>query len=197
MSELNIYVLRCKKGKYYIGKSKNIVSRLNQHNTGHGSAWTKKYPPIEIVENIENCDKFDEDKYTLKYMEKYGIENVRGGSYVQIELNSEQLNSIKNQLDSANDRCHNCGEEGHFIRRCPYKIKHQNDGIIKNIGESLINLSSWLWGDEKVKNKKKKRRKGSDKRKKCFRCGNVGHFVDKCYATYHIDGHKISNPTEN
>lgn len=137
----NIYVLKCEQDKYYVGKSKNIVTRLDQHNSGSGSVWTKKYPPIEVVENIANCDKFDEDKYTLKYMEKYGIKNVRGGSFVKAELSSEQIENIKRLLDSANDRCHNCGEEGHFIRQCPYKIKYQNDGIIKNVGEAIVNFS--------------------------------------------------------
>ena len=45
--------------------------------------WTTKYKPIKVVELIEG-DNYDEDKYTLKYMEQYGIDNVRGGSFCQI-----------------------------------------------------------------------------------------------------------------
>lgn len=32
---------------------------------GNGSQWTKIYEPIKILEMFEECDKFDEDKYTL------------------------------------------------------------------------------------------------------------------------------------
>ena len=54
---------------------------LAQHFNFNGSAWTKKYKPIRLVKLIPNCDKYDEDKYTKKYMGKYGINNVRGGAY--------------------------------------------------------------------------------------------------------------------
>ena len=30
---------------------------------------------------IYDCDKYDEDKYTRKYMDDYGLDNVRGGSF--------------------------------------------------------------------------------------------------------------------
>ncbi len=51
-------------------------------------------------------------------MEKYGIENVRGGSYSQIQLSDAQVKEIKNKLVSANDRCYECGESGHLKKNC-------------------------------------------------------------------------------
>ena len=33
----------------------------------------KKYKPIELIEVFESFDTFDEDKYTLDYMSKFGI----------------------------------------------------------------------------------------------------------------------------
>ena len=81
-----IYVLKLEQNKYYIGKSNNPNFRLAQHFESNGSEWTKKYKPIEIIDIISDCDDFDEDKYTIKYMHKYGIDNVRGGTFCQLEF---------------------------------------------------------------------------------------------------------------
>ena len=66
-----IYVLKLVHGKFYIGKTTNPSFRLDKHFNSCGSAWTKKHKPINIVELIPNCDDYDEDKYTKKYMDKY------------------------------------------------------------------------------------------------------------------------------
>jgi predicted GIY-YIG superfamily endonuclease len=75
-----IYVLELESNKYYVGKSKELEIRLENHFNNNGFSWTQKYKPIKILEIFKDCDDFDEDKYTLKYMSKYGINNVRGGS---------------------------------------------------------------------------------------------------------------------
>ena len=41
---------------------------------------------------------YDEDKYTLKYMNKYGINNVRGGSFCELYLSEENQKNIKKIL---------------------------------------------------------------------------------------------------
>ncbi len=86
-----IYVLKCQQNKYYVGKTNNPNVRLESHGTTEGSAWTKKYKPIKVMELIKNCDDYDEDKYTKMYMDKYGIENVRGGSFVSIKLDDSTI----------------------------------------------------------------------------------------------------------
>ena len=64
---------------------------MDAHFNGRGSEWTQRYKPISEVDRLSGCDPFDEDKYTLQYMLKYGITNVRGGSYSQIELDEHQM----------------------------------------------------------------------------------------------------------
>jgi hypothetical protein len=127
MSNITIYALLCEDNKYYIGKSQNANVRILDHFINQGSAWTKKYKPLKIVETISNCDKFDEDKYVLIYMEKYGIDNVRGGVYSQIKLLEEQITSIKTHLTGANDLCFKCKQKGHFAKECKKVDDIDND----------------------------------------------------------------------
>lgn len=41
-----------------------------------------------------DCDDYDEDKYTKIYIDKYGIDNVRGGSYVQVNFDDSTVDSL-------------------------------------------------------------------------------------------------------
>ena len=115
-----IYILKLKSNKYYVGKTEDPDLRLLAHQNNSGSMWTKKYKPIKVIELFEG-DKYDEDKYVHKYMDKYGIENVRGGSYSSIKLRKDQLNNLKHINKSQNDRCFKCGRKGHFASNCHYK----------------------------------------------------------------------------
>jgi hypothetical protein len=148
-----IYILLLQSNKYYVGKTTNPEFRIESHFNSNGSVWTQKYNPIEVIEIIENCDSFDEDKYVLKYMNSKGIDNVRGGSFSQIELSDEQIELINKMLRGANDECFNCGESGHFSKECiESKIQEylkdlnneniQNETIkINSIYEEIIELN--------------------------------------------------------
>jgi len=118
----NIYILRLINIKYYVGKSKNPQKRFTEHVKGFGSAWTKKYKPIEIEQIIEHTSPFDEDKYVKEYMAKYGIDSVRGGSYVTIELTESQKRFISKEIWGATDCCMRCGRDSHFVSKCYAKV---------------------------------------------------------------------------
>ena len=115
----NLYVLKLIKGKYYVGITyKNISVRVYQHEIGIGSEWTKLYKPISIIETLKTNNIFEEDKYTKMYMNKFGIENVRGGSYTKINLEEYQKKALELELRSANQLCFKCGKLGHFASKC-------------------------------------------------------------------------------
>ena len=117
---ITIYVLKCSNNKYYVGKTlADVDKRFNTHKKGQGAIWTRKHRPIEILNVYKNCDKFDEDKYTKIYMDKYGIDNVRGGSYTKITLDEDVIKFLKKELSSIHDKCYGCGSTKHFIKNCP------------------------------------------------------------------------------
>ena len=118
-----IYVLKLQQNKYYIGKTNNPDVRIDNHFQSNGSQWTKKYKPIHLIEIIADCDNFDEDKYTIKYMEKYGINNVRGGSFCQINLSDNNISTLKQIITSVTDKCYICGNVGHFAKDCKSSVK--------------------------------------------------------------------------
>jgi hypothetical protein len=193
----NIYVLKLEQNKYYIGKTNNINIRLNDHMSGNGSQWTKKYKPIEITEVIPNCDDFDEDKYTKIYMNKFGIYNVRGGSYTKIVLSKEEISLLEKEITGSTDKCYNCNKPGHFSKECNLLEEENEDyesesnfekenvlpvknNSIFNIFTSAIQTFSNIVSEFDKAN-----------RNVCYRCGRDTHFANKCYAKTHINGYRL------
>lgn len=115
---LNVYVLKLENDKWYVGKTtEDVEKRFQTHKNSYGALWTKLHKPISIENVIENADKFEEDRTTKKYMEKYGISNVRGGSYVQEELTEIQIKSIQREIWGTTDCCMGCGSKD-WITKC-------------------------------------------------------------------------------
>ena len=113
-----IYILQLENNKYYVGKTNNSSFRLEDHFSNNGSLWTKKYKPIKVLELISDCDNYDEDKYTIQYMEKYGINNVRGGSFCNIKLSDSNIVTLNQIITSVTDKCYICGNTGHYAKEC-------------------------------------------------------------------------------
>ena len=199
-----IYTIKLKQGKYYIGKTTNPKFRLNTHFNYNGSAWTKQYKPIEIIELISNCDDYDEDKITLKYMEKYGIDNVRGGSFVQITLNAELKNTIKRMITSTNNKCFICKKPGHFANSCKHK-QNKTQQFSSNFEEEYYSESEEEFDSDEYDSEseeefdfdgtfsyKKKNNYYKKSLVNCYRCGRKGHYASSCFAVKHVKGYYIN-----
>ena len=81
---------------------------LQSHFNSNGSYWTKKYKPLKVIEIIPNCDDYDEDKITMQYMDKYGINNVRGGSFVSVKLDKSTIDTLRKMSNGTNNKCFVC-----------------------------------------------------------------------------------------
>lgn len=124
-----IYILELVDNKYYIGKSKIPDIRLNKHFKNAGSCWTRKHPPISVLEVFEETDSLDEDFCTIRYMKKYGIDNVRGGSFCRLILAEEEKTVLLRLFRSAKDVCFLCGSDKHFVRHCKLNKKYKKDNV--------------------------------------------------------------------
>jgi predicted GIY-YIG superfamily endonuclease len=122
-----IYILKLKNGKFYVGKTNNPSARLAGHFGASNTAWTNKYRPLSVLEIIPDCDDYDEDKYTIKYMEKYGVNNVRGGSFCEVNLSEANIITLEQIIRSVTDRCYICGLPGHYAKDC------KSTKLIKNM----------------------------------------------------------------
>jgi len=208
---ITIYILKLEHNKYYIGKSKNPELRLEEHKQGLGSAWTRKYKPISILETIENASPFDEDKQVKIYMSKYGIENVRGGTYITEVLTEEQHNSLKAEIWGSEDLCNKCGRKSHFYKDCYANTDRDGNTIEEHdhlfMNESQINeainsaiktaVSSALKEafsfimELQDKPKKKRLIKKLQTEDMCNRCKRTGHQAKTCYAKTDSNGKDI------
>lgn len=170
----SVYILALKNGKYYIGKSKSPFMRIDNHFNGNGSEWTKIHKPINVVKVIPECTSYDENKYTIEYMIKYGINNVRGGTFSKPNLPEHQLQTLYDMLNSCQDRCFKCGGNDHFAKECDDYI--ESDEVYNC--EHCDGEFTFIDFCRKHESKCKQNKKGSV----CYNCGKYGHYASTCYV---------------
>jgi predicted GIY-YIG superfamily endonuclease len=115
-----VYALQLEKGKYYIGKTDYPCISFNKICNNLYSKWIKLYKPIKLFMLIPFCTDYDEDKYVKIFMKKYGINNVRGGSFCSLQLTDFTIASLEKLLN--NNKCFICIND-HSATNCnEYKI---------------------------------------------------------------------------
>jgi hypothetical protein len=77
-----VYILQLADNCYYVGFTQNLPQRLTQHFSHKGALWTRKHPPLKLLDVYYDVPEFVEHRVTKRYIELYGPEKVRGGNYV-------------------------------------------------------------------------------------------------------------------
>jgi hypothetical protein len=149
-------------------KDKQVVSAMKTKPEGFW--WFRK-------------GEFDEDKYVKKYMSIYGLDAVRGGSYSQMVLGSEQKRAIESELRTAEGACMRCGRMGHFAETCYARTDVGGVSLVEKIEPQKYGFKrfavSYYESDSDDE---------SEDDDACHRCGREGHWVSDCYARRHADG---------
>lgn len=160
--ETIIYVLELKGGKYYVDRTADIVGCLQYHQAGKGGEWTRKHGECKIVHLEPSTEKFDEDVVTLEYMHKYGVDNVRGGFYQQVELNDYQSKTIQN-----------------LLRNGQFAPKEVTSKYASSLKLSLVLLARNGANNEYYDNPT------------CIKCFRSGHTINACYARTDARGNEL------
>ncbi|MFR9273076.1 MAG: GIY-YIG nuclease family protein [Clostridia bacterium] len=66
------YILKCKDGTLYTGWTNDLEKRLNAHNCGKGSKYTRMRRPVELVYYEEYGTKSEamSREYAIKHMKR-------------------------------------------------------------------------------------------------------------------------------
>ena len=128
-----VYILDLDHGKFYVGSTKNLESRLRAHIEGKGAEFTKVHKPLarEIVSEYFQCFSYESDEEalsgelmaTLQLMDEQGIENVRGGPYCEMTLSDATKKEIQRLIDHLKGQCYKCHKRAHVLRDCQ-SIQH-------------------------------------------------------------------------
>ena len=67
-----IYILRCSDDTFYTGWTTNVQKRIEAHNNGTGSKYTRTRRPVELVysENFNNKQDAQRREYKIKQMSR-------------------------------------------------------------------------------------------------------------------------------
>ena len=170
-----IYVLELENGKYFVGTTNNLQETLEKHYIKKHCEWTSKYAYKDVVETYEG-EKSDETKTTITYMDRMGIENVRGGMYSKLQLTFDDYLNIRKNIYFNNGLCTACGKYGHILEECLELICYRC-GRLGHMGYRCNESTHYNNGNLDG----------------CMRCGRSEHWHYRCNRSKDVYGRKLQS----
>ncbi len=97
-----LFILMLTSGKFFIGSFMNsneiVLNKPFIKNLTNNFNWISIDLPTKIIEIIEFKNELEIDIKTKEYMVEYGIDNVRGGSYSNHQLEDYQKKALNDEL---------------------------------------------------------------------------------------------------
>ena len=176
----NLYVILLENDKYYVYCTDSTVHNRIMIESIFISKFVQKYNPKEIIETFWNIDEFDIDKTVKKYMAKYGIDNVRGGSYQSITLSNCQSRGELNFISSSyrDNNLHTEEKKRYFIYSEIFNIATIHNSSIFALKPDIKELNEYK---KKYNDQLNKYHVIKDKIQDMsfFRCKNSSYMIEK------------------
>lgn len=181
-----LYILALEEDNYYVGISRDVYKRYNEHVNHKGAHFTRIYPPIGLICSRELTTwskteaEAEETKMTLLMMTLYGVEHVRGGDYYQANIDDVKSN-MGDSLYKKIMLDYEKSDKNKILNKYP-EIRYGLDLLDRRINYP-INISSYhLWPtknyyDKAIKNREIKNERVSkivDEQMKVF----LDHSID-------------------
>ncbi len=121
-SLIYVYIIQLKNNKFYVIKSNKLLESLEFNNI----EWLY-YNPIINLQELTEIRIFEtdinEDDIVLELMQKYGVNNVRGGTFITLNISVGNTFNIINKLKKELNKCYLCAKN-HQVTDCKLKNKY-------------------------------------------------------------------------
>lgn len=151
-----MYILQCVDGSFYVGSTKDLGKRLEEHKSGEAANYTRKHSPVKLVyyEGFSRIDEaFNREKQIQKWSRAKKIALINGDMDLLVELSRNRQgastgSATGNQSRSANDTSTSLDFRG--STSSPTEMERSRSESVPELAEGPISRSSDDFDPEEV-----------------------------------------------
>lgn len=97
MPATSLFLIELEHGKYFAGASPDPIKALEAYREGLGEipSWLSIHRPLRLREVVAVAQSEELDAHVQEWMARYGVENVRGGSWTDVRLRDTDRQRIR------------------------------------------------------------------------------------------------------